>query len=165
MGDDTTRDDVEEEDEEAEEVEDEQPPQPPQAPTVVSVAADEVIQSDKDDPDEARITTYGETHIHASMAGEHDTNGDLDQETHYDKDGELKRFPLSWCNSANIRQDPDDDAVHVSISVGDPRGAFAMTIRRLDDGSLVMHVPYPGESMPHMKLTDLHPGTYRIGEQ
>lgn len=79
--------------------------------------------------------------------------------------------PLGWCNSAAITLDRDDDAVHVSISVGDPRGAFGFTVRRLPQGNsvdpngqpvLVMHLPYPGEPMPHMTLSELHTGTYRI---
>src|SRR5262249_39058457 len=63
-----------------------------------------------------------------------------------------ERAPLGWVNSATIHLDREDDAVHVLISVGDPRGAFAMTVRRLQDGRLVMHVPYPGEGMSHMPL-------------
>lgn len=70
--------------------------------------------------------------------------------------------PLSWCNSAHITLDPDDDAVHVSISVGDPRGRFVFTVRKLASGQLIMHTPYPGEGMPHMTLTQDHPGTYLI---
>lgn len=45
-----------------------------------------------------------------------------------------------------------------------PRGAFTFTVRRRPDtGDLLLHVPYPGEGMPHMTLTEDHPGTYRIG--
>ncbi len=83
-----------------------------------------------------------------------------------------ERAPLGWCNSASITLDREDDAVHLTISVGDPRGAFGFTVRRLSEGNsvdpngkpvLIMHVPYPDEPMPHEKLTALHPGTYRIG--
>jgi len=66
-------------------------------------------------------------------------------------------------NSAAITFQPDDESVTVSISVGDPRGAFTMTVRRLTDGSLVLHVPHAGDSTPHMPLVEDHPGTYRIG--
>lgn len=75
-----------------------------------------------------------------------------------------ERGPLGWCNSAAISLDRRDDAVTVSISVGDPRGAFAFTVRRLSDGRLVLHTPYPGEGMAHMQLREMHPGTYEIGE-
>lgn len=79
-------------------------------------------------------------------------------------------IPLSWVNSAAIDTDEKDDSVTVSISVGDPRGAFSFTVRRLPDGAdceiagrLIMHVPYPGEPLPHERLTEQRPGTYLIG--
>ena len=78
--------------------------------------------------------------------------------------------PLSWANSATIVTDDDEDSVTVTISVGDPRGAFCFTVRRVPDdadsdlgGRLVLHVPYPGESCGHRPLTQLHPGTFVIG--
>lgn len=89
-----------------------------------------------------------------------------------DRDGphDPKRIPLSWCNSAGVSVNADDDSVTVAISVGDPRGAFTMTIRRVPDdaegpfaGQLVMHVPHANEPSPHMELTDLHPGTLAVG--
>lgn len=70
--------------------------------------------------------------------------------------------PFAWCNSASITLDPDDNAVHVSISVGDPRGAFVMTVRQLSDGSLVLHHPHPSDGMAHMDTAELHPGTLAI---
>lgn len=80
------------------------------------------------------------------------------------------RIPLSWCNSAAVHADESEDAVTVSISVGDPRGAFTFTIRRVPDdldgplaGQLVLHTPYDGMSSPHMPLTPLHDGTHVIG--
>jgi len=73
-----------------------------------------------------------------------------------------ERAPLGWCNSAAISLDRDDDAVHLSISVGDPRGAFVLTVRRLSTGELVMHFPTP-EGTSHMPLTLDHSGTYLIG--
>lgn len=83
-------------------------------------------------------------------------------EGYYDEEAE--REPLAWCNSAAMDWNAAEDSVTVSISVGDPRGAFAFTVRRLADGSLIMHTPYPGEGMPHMPLRELHPGTYEIGD-
>lgn len=81
-----------------------------------------------------------------------------------------ERLPLSWINSAAILVDNDADSVTLSISVGDPRGAFCFTVRRVPDdapdpfaGRLVLHVPYPGEFMPHRPLTALHPGSCLIG--
>jgi len=71
--------------------------------------------------------------------------------------------PLSWCKSAGVNTDPRDDAVTVSISVGDPRGGFTMTIRRLPDGRLVMYLPYPERSLLHLPLREIHPGTYEVG--
>lgn len=79
--------------------------------------------------------------------------------------------PASWLNSAGISFRAEDDSVTVSISVGDPRGAFTMTVRRVPDdvdgdlaGKLIMHVPYPGETTPHVPMRRLHDGTYIIGE-
>lgn len=66
-------------------------------------------------------------------------------------------------NSAAI--DWTGDSLALTVSTGDPRGAFALIVRRVepDDGEpyLVMHVPTAGDH--HEKLTELHPGTYRIG--
>lgn len=39
--------------------------------------------------------------------------------------------PGSWCNSAAIIVDDDENSVTVTISVGDPRGAFAFTVRKV----------------------------------
>ena len=70
--------------------------------------------------------------------------------------------PLSWLNSARITADPDDDAIHCVVSVGDPRGGFCFTVRRLSDGRLVIHTPYPGESMAHCETEPLHDGTLLV---
>lgn len=67
--------------------------------------------------------------------------------------------PLAWLNSARVTTDPSHDAVHCVVSVGDPRGGFGFTVRRLSDGRIVIHTPYPGQGMPHMELAPLHPGT------
>ena len=71
--------------------------------------------------------------------------------------------PLTWLNSARITTDPGDDAVYCTISVGDPRGGFSFAVRRLTDGRLVIHTPYPGEGLPHMATKLVHPGTLVVG--
>jgi len=85
---------------------------------------------------------------------------------------EPERVALSWCNSAAISVDEADDSVTVAISVGDPRGAFTFTVRRIPDdaagelaGRLVLHLPYSAQPAPHMPLTALHDGTYLVGAQ
>jgi hypothetical protein len=81
-----------------------------------------------------------------------------------------ERMPLSWCNSAALHADESEDSVTVSISVGDPRGAFTFTIRRVPDdadtdlaGHLIMHTPYAAQPTPHMDLTPLRHGTHVVG--
>ncbi|WP_338596925.1 hypothetical protein [Saccharopolyspora sp. SCSIO 74807] len=80
-----------------------------------------------------------------------------------------QRVTLWWANGATIRTEPDEDSITVTISVGDPRGAFAFTVRRIPDdapangGRLIMHTPYPGEPLPHAELTTDHTGTYWVG--
>jgi hypothetical protein len=83
-----------------------------------------------------------------------------------------ERVPLSWCNSAAVHADESEDSVTVSISVGDPRGAFTFTIRRVPDdvdgelaGQLLLHVPYGEMCSPHVPLTVLHGGTYVVGHR
>lgn len=66
---------------------------------------------------------------------------------------------LSWLNSARIFAEPSEDRVILTCSIGDPRGAFAMEIRRLDDGRIVIHLPHPGEGMAHLPTAWLHDGT------
>lgn len=65
--------------------------------------------------------------------------------------------PMQWCNSAGVAI--REDSVQVWISIGDPRGGFVMEARRLEDGRIVLHLPYPGESAPHMETENLHGGT------
>lgn len=79
------------------------------------------------------------------------------------QDHDWEPVPLSWVNSASIDLREGYDEVTVSISVGDPRGAFVMTIRRTDDGRMFMHVPYENMPCPHMPLTHLHGGTFQLG--
>ena len=70
--------------------------------------------------------------------------------------------PLTWANSARVVVDPAEDSISCLVSVGDPRGAFCFTVRRLPDGRIVLHLPSPGESLPHMETRQLHPGTLVI---
>jgi hypothetical protein len=69
-----------------------------------------------------------------------------------------------------VYTDESEDSVTVSISVGDPRGAFTLTIRRVPDdadsdlaGQLIMHTPHATQSTPHLELTPLHDGTFVVG--
>lgn len=81
--------------------------------------------------------------------------------------------PEDWLNSAGVRVDPEDNAIHLHASIGDPRGAFVLTLRRLPKmaggepnprgGRLVMHVPHTGDTLLHERLTPLHAGTYGVG--
>ena len=82
------------------------------------------------------------------------------RDDHGSTPAELERV-RALVNSAAI--DWSGDSLALSVSVGDPRGAFVLIVRQLDDGTRLMHVPHPDDSMPHMRLTELHPGTYRIG--
>lgn len=69
---------------------------------------------------------------------------------------------LTWLNSARITTDPDDDAVHCVVSIGDPRGGFCFTVRRLRDGRIVLHLPDPSDGMAHMPTRELHTGTLEV---
>nr|MDT0665564.1 hypothetical protein [Micromonospora sp. DSM 115978] len=73
-------------------------------------------------------------------------------------------------NHAGVTTDDAVDSVTVHVSVGDPRGAFTFTVRRVPDdadsvlaGRLLLHVPHPDAPMGHLPLTALHDGTYLIG--
>lgn len=46
-------------------------------------------------------------------------------------DHEPEEGPGTWCNSAQIIVDDEEDSVTCSISVGDPRGGFSFTVRRV----------------------------------
>lgn len=70
--------------------------------------------------------------------------------------------PLTWLNSARITTDPEDDAVHCLVSVGDPRGAFCFTVRRTPDGTLLLHLPHPGEGMAHESTRQICEGTLEV---
>lgn len=79
-----------------------------------------------------------------------------------DEEGTERSGINRWFNSARINVDPDKDEVTCSVSVGDPRGAFVFTVRRTDDGTLQIHTPYPGESLPHMRTRQLHKGVLEV---
>lgn len=66
--------------------------------------------------------------------------------------------PLSWLHHAGIAIDDDEDSITLFASVGDPRGSFAFTLRRHDNGQVTISTPYPGEGIPHEKTTELMPG-------
>lgn len=72
--------------------------------------------------------------------------------------------PIAWLNSARIAVDRDHDEVSLMISVGDPRGAIAMSVRKTPDGRLLLSVPHADDSMAHVEMTELHPGTYQLGD-
>lgn len=75
---------------------------------------------------------------------------------------EQEAGPLIWLNSAQIYVRPDQDEVACCVSVGDPRGCFTFTVRRISNGRLVIHMPYENESMPHMETKQLHDGTLEV---
>lgn len=65
----------------------------------------------------------------------------------------------AWFNSARISVDPDREEVTCVVSIGDPRGGFVFQVRRNSKGQILIHTPYPGESMPHMRTKQDHEGT------
>lgn len=66
----------------------------------------------------------------------------------------------SWANGAGVIV--DGNQVQVWVSTGDPRGAFTMTLRRLDNGEIIIHLPYEGEGLPHEETRQISPGTLVI---
>jgi hypothetical protein len=74
--------------------------------------------------------------------------------------------PLSWLNSAAINPDPDDNSISLLVSIGDPRGAFCMYLRKTPDGQIIMDVPHPDQNNLHMPLTPVYKdalGAYKVG--
>ena len=110
------------------------------------------------------MTTYLTTEVDWEQFGD----GAVDEDAHVAiRNGEAENGfptagPLSWLNSAQIHAKLDEDAVYLSVSIGDPRGAFSFCVRRLTDGRIVIHAPHPGESLPHMQTAQLHEGTLVI---
>lgn len=65
-------------------------------------------------------------------------------------------------NSAAIDFSEEEESLTVSISIGDPRGALTMTVRRLSNGKVILHVPHADDSMPHVPLSEIRPGTFEV---
>jgi hypothetical protein len=68
--------------------------------------------------------------------------------------------PRYWLNS--VAAGMGNREAYASISVGDPRGAFGMQVRRWNGPGLLVHTPYPGESLPHEQLEWIRAGTMQI---
>ena len=116
----------------------------------------------------------GETIAEYVTGWEHDATGarwchDLtDEEAAEDDDATAATpapsLPGNW---AGITTDEADESVQVEISVGDPRGCFTMTLRRVRDADgrdrLFLRVPHPEDSTPHAPMREVHPGYYEIG--
>ena len=68
--------------------------------------------------------------------------------------------PVQWCN--NVGVDVTDESVRVWISTGDPRGAFVMTMRKMDDGRIILYTPHDGDVTPHEETRQIHPGALVI---
>ena len=85
-----------------------------------------------------------------------------DQKINGDFSDDDLAMPLGWLNSASIVTDADDDAVRFFVSVGDPRGAFQFTVRRMPSGELLIQPPTTGDSFLHRPLRELFPGTLQI---
>jgi len=68
--------------------------------------------------------------------------------------------PEAWCNAAGV--EVTEDEVRVWISTGDPRGAFQMTAWRMEDGTIILGMPHPGESLPHEDTVEIRPGTLAV---
>ena len=85
-----------------------------------------------------------------------------DQKINGDFSDDDLAMPLGWMNSASIVTDADDDAVRFFVSVGDPRGAFQFTVRRMPDGELLIQTPTTGDSFLHRPLRELFPVTLQV---
>lgn len=64
--------------------------------------------------------------------------------------------PVQWCNSAGVIV--RDGEVQVWISTGDPRGAFTMTMRKLQDGRIMLFTPHENDTCAHEETRLSHPG-------
>jgi hypothetical protein len=69
---------------------------------------------------------------------------------------ECRGAALDWLNSARLVASPKEDAIHCYVSIDDPRGALGFTVRRLQDGRIVIHCPYPEDTMPHVNVARLN---------
>jgi hypothetical protein len=70
--------------------------------------------------------------------------------------------PLTWLNSARLHVDPSEDSVTLVVSVDDPRGGLAFTIRRTGEGVIVIHHPYEKDPLPHVSLQRISDSTLQI---
>ncbi|CAO5187574.1 conserved hypothetical protein [Frankia sp. AiPs1] len=146
--------------------------------TVNSLEEDSSIELTVDTSTEFRCSACG-ADLAETTGGFEDGNGDRDCPAHAPDDSDAgdtgahipQRVALSWCNSAGIRTNETDDAITLSLSTADPRGAFEITVRRVPDhidspyaGRLLLHLPYPDQPMPHDQMHPLHPGTFVLGQ-
>lgn len=71
----------------------------------------------------------------------------------------------AWFNSAAIDLEAESgrESVTVTISLGDPRGAFVMTAERHPDGLITLSVPHPTDSCLHLPLSKRNHGFYAVG--
>jgi hypothetical protein len=128
------------------------------------------IQTLEDESDDGTITVTFDDEFQCTICHEvFADKPDADEECpEADEDGgthQLGYHPLGWLNHASITMDAEKESVTVSISVGDPRGAFSMEITRNEEGRIIMFVPYEGQPMPHLPIRQLHPGSYAVNEQ
>lgn len=72
----------------------------------------------------------------------------------------VEDVPLTWLNSFGVSLDEKEDRIVFHVSVGDPRGAMVMELRKVD-GELFLSVPSADES--HVTLEPVGDGgVYRI---
>lgn len=97
-----------------------------------------------------------------------------------DEDGYQDGQRFAWINAAGIELKTGHQSTEITlfVSLGDPRGAFAMTIVQVDEdatdpttgerhehaGRQFMHLPHPTDGMLHLPLVERSPGHYAIGE-
>ena len=68
-----------------------------------------------------------------------------------------------WFNSARVHVSPERDEINFCLSIDDPRGAVAFTVRRTSDNRIILQLPTPGIGrMSHVDLRELHEGTLEI---
>jgi hypothetical protein len=93
----------------------------------------------------------------------HDCNTDHEHcVCHHDLVNEAE--PFSWVNSAGIHFDEAKDQIDLSISLGDPRGAFVMSVFRLPNGQIRMEVPHPEDGFLHLPLRQIGTAVYIVNE-
>lgn len=71
---------------------------------------------------------------------------------------------FSWVNGASIRLKEESDQIDLAISIGDPRGAFVMSLYRTADGQIRMEVPHPEDGFLHLPLRQLGRALYAVNE-